>query len=151
MRGFEQSSEVISDDQIDGAERLLCVKFPPSYRAVAKGYGSSFGDVEFLVDRPAEGFDRCGVGLILSLLAESRNSVYSVMGVWQEHQLSARLIPIAEDGGGNYLCLDYRKADEPEVIFYFQELPGDDGIIFVCQTFDEFLTRLVDPADEVED
>jgi hypothetical protein len=147
MLGFERSHERVSDDQISGAERLLCVKFPSGYRAVAKRYGGSYGDVDFLVNRPSAGCDRCGFGLILSLLPESPDSVYSVMACWREHELSLKLVPIAEDGGGNYLCLDYRKREEPEIAFYYHELPGADGIIYVCQTFDEFLTRLVEPVD----
>lgn len=151
MLGFEQSSENVSDEQLSGAEQLLGVKFPVEYREEVQNFGGSFGDVAFLVDRPSEGFDRCSIGLLLSLLPQSRNSIYRVMAAWEEHELSARLIPIAEDGGGNYLCLDYRNGDEPDVVFYFHELSGDDGIIFVCSTFAEFLTRLVETQDHAED
>ncbi len=148
MLGFEPSSEIINSEQIDGAERLLGVKFPVEYRQVVQNFGGSSGDVEFLVDRPSDGFDRCGIGLVLSLLPHSRNSVYRVMAAWEEHELPAQLIPVAEDGGGNYLCLDYRNGEEPEVVFYFHELTGDDGIIFVCPTFAGFIARLVQPDDD---
>ena len=148
MLGFEPSTETINDDQIDGAEQLLAVEFPASYRALVKNYGGGSGEVDFLVDRPSGGFDRCSIGLLLSLLPQSRNSVYQIMSTWEEHGLSARLIPIAEDGGGNYLCLDYRHGNEASVVFYFHELLGDEGIIEVCPTFDDFLPQLVEPAAE---
>lgn len=148
MLGFDPSPESIDAAQIAGAEQLLGVRFPAEYREVAKNFGGSYGDAEFLVDRPAGGFDRCSVGLVFSLLPQSRNSVYCVMAGWAEHELSARIIPIAEDGGGNYLCLDYRNGDEPEVVFFFHELLGEEGLMTVCPTFAEFLTRMVEPDYE---
>lgn len=147
MIGCERSNETVTDNHIRGAEALLGIEFPDLYRSVIRRFSGSFGDAEFRVDRPLDGLDVCGVGLILSLLPHSRNSIYTVMSAWEEHGLSPRLVPIGEDGGGNYLCLDYRESDVPSVAFYFHELWGDDGIMKVCNSFDELLERITAPAE----
>ena len=148
MNGFEPSGEPITDDHIAGSERLLGIVFPDSYAAMIRRFSGSYGEAEIRVDRPSGGFEHCSVGLILSLLPHSRDSIYGAMSNWDEHELSASVIPIAEDGGGNYLCLDYRAGASPRVVFYYHELPGDDGLMHVCDTFNELLSRAVAPTDE---
>jgi len=150
MLGFERSEESVSDNVIDGAETLLGVRFPDAYRAMIREYSGAFGDVEFRVDRPSPGFDYCSVGLLHSLNPCSRNSIYSVMASWPEHDLSDRIIPFGDDGGGNYVCFDYRQSDVPKIVFYFHELSGEDGIMKVCDTFGEFLDRLQLPEHDAE-
>ncbi|MBW3597320.1 MAG: SMI1/KNR4 family protein [Planctomycetes bacterium] len=120
---------------------LLGVRFPESYRQMIRRFSGSYGDADIRIDRPSGGFDRCSIGLILSLLPHNPDSIYGVMQNWKEHALSPKVVPIGEDGGGNYLCLDFRAGDEPAVAFYFHELYGDDGVMRVCETFDELLNR----------
>ena len=142
MLGFERSEEIVSDNLIEGAEILFGIKYPVRYREIIRGYSGSWGDVWFRVDRSSPGFDYCSLGLIHSLNPCHRNNTYSVMAAWTEHGLSPHIIPFGEDGGGNYVCFDYRRSNIPEVVFYFHELPGDDGVMKVCDTFEEFLERL---------
>ena len=149
MLGFECSEEFVSDNLIVGAETLFGVKFPETYCTMIREYSGAFGDVEFRVDRASPGFDYCSVGLVLSLNPCNRNSIYSVMASWPEHELSDRIIPLGEDGGGNYVCFDYRQSKVPQIAFYFHELSGEDGIIKVCGTFDGFLERLELPKNKL--
>jgi len=142
MLGFELSEESVPDHFIDSAEKLFGVRYPDAYRTIIREYSGAFGDVDFRVDRPSSGFDYCSIGLIHSLKPWNRNSVYSLLASWPEHDLSDRIVPFAEDGGGNYLCFDYRQSDVPQIVFYFHELSGEDGIMKVCDTFEEFLDRL---------
>ena len=148
LLGFEPSDEEIPDHVIDGAEMLFGVKYPATYRQLIREFSGSYGDVDFRVDRPSPGFDYCSVGLILSLLPCSSESVYGTLSTWPEHDLSGRIIPFGVDGGGNYVCFDYRESEVPQIVLYFHELPGEDGIMRVCDTFDEFLGRLRMPAEE---
>lgn len=148
MLGFELSEESISDSVIDGAEILFGVKYPEACCRMIRDHSGAFGDIDFRVDRPLPGFDVCTMGLVHSLNPCSRNSVYSIMATWPEHVLSDRIIPFGEDGGGNYVCFDYRRSQMPQIVFYFHELSGEDGIMKVCDTFDEFLERLQLPDND---
>jgi hypothetical protein len=147
MLGFQPSDEQITDNVLEGAEMLLGIRYPGAYREIIREFSGASGDVEFRVDRPSPGFDVCGVGLLHSLLPWSSESVDSRLSSWLEHGLSERIVPFGEDGGGNYVCFDYRQADVPRIVYYFHELYGDDGIMDVCESFDEFLRRLQLPND----
>lgn len=140
--GFEPSDEEIPDHVLTGAETLLGVRFPDAYRLLIRDYSGSYGGVSFRVDRPTPGFDLSGMGLILSLLPDSADSLYSRMSNWNEHALDPHLIPFGEDSGGNYVCFDYRTSDEPRIVIYFHELAGEEGLMKVCDTFNDFLQRL---------
>lgn len=54
-----------------------------------------------------------------------------------------RLIPFAPDGGGNYICFDYRNCQKnPPVVFWHHEIEENDGIFRIANSFDEFLYNL---------
>lgn len=149
MLGFEPSDEVTTDNMIAGAETLLGIAYPQAYREMVSQFGGAHGDAEFRMDRPYPGFDYCGIGLIHSLNPCSPSSVFSLMSSWPEHELDSLVIPFAEDGGGNYVCFDYRaESGEPAIVFYFHELSGDDGIMKICDSFTDFIDRLRLPAND---
>jgi len=79
------------------------------------------------------------IGVWLSLIPWDAESLWSTLATWPEHGLPRELIPIGEDGGGNYVCLDYRQSDVPAVVVWYHELEGEEGIFPVVSTFDEFL------------
>ena len=149
MLGFQHTDEDVSDGVIEAAEKLFDIRYPDAYRTIIRDFSGAHGDVEFRVDALEPGFDFCSVGLIYSLLPWCADSIYSVLSSWPEHGLSNRIIPIGEDGAGNYLCFDYRQSKTPKIVFYFHELHGVDGIIEVCDSFAEFLERLTLPDNEM--
>jgi hypothetical protein len=147
MLGFEPTDEAITDTVIDGAQMILGVNFPDAYRKMIREFSGAHGDVECRVDRPSPGFDTIGIGLLHSLHSWNPESLYDVLTSWPEHELDRRIVPFGEDGGGNYICFDFRASDAPSVVFYFHELPGVDGIMKVCDSFGAFLERLQLPDD----
>lgn len=148
MLGFQRTEEDVPDNVIEAVEQLFGIRYPDAYRVMIRDFSGAHGDVEFRVDRPESGFDVCSVGLLYSLLPWSTNSVYSVLSFWSEHGLSNRIIPIGEDSAGNYLCFDYQQSQTPKIVFYFHELHGADGLIEVCDSFNEFLERLTLPEND---
>ena len=136
MEGFEPSTSVPTSRQIEGAEALLGVRFPDSYRALLLEFNGAYGGAEFpLLDRERGG----SIGVWLSLLPWDTESVWSTLSAWGEHGLPHQLIPFGEDGGGNYVCLDYRHSDVPPVVFWHHELEAEEGIFPVAATFEDFL------------
>ena len=139
MEGFEPSTAAPTSRQIEGAEALLGVRFPDSYRALLPELNGACGEAEF----PLPDEERGGsIGVWLSLLPWDAESVWSTLSAWGEHELPRRLIPFGEDGGGNYVCFDYRHSDVPSVVFWHHELEAEEGIFPVAATFEEFLRML---------
>jgi hypothetical protein len=142
MLGFEKREVPLADHLITGAETVFGISYPAAYRKTIKHFGGCYGSVDFRVDRSSPGFDYCNFGLILSLSPWDDGSIYEAVSNWREHGLHERLVPFGLDGGGNYVCFDYRGATDPEIVFYYHELHGDDGVMRVCPTYDAFLNRL---------
>ncbi len=139
MEAFEPSTSVPTSRQIEGAEALLVVRFPDSYRALLLEFNGAYGDAEFpLLDKERGG----GIGVWLSLLPWDMESVWSTLSAWGEHGLPHQLIPFGEDGGGDDVCFDYRHSDVPSVVFWHHELGAEEGIFPVAATFEDFLGML---------
>ncbi len=63
------------------------------------------------------------------------------------------LIAFAEDGGGNYICFDYRDGKHnpnPPIVFWHHEFhSGGEEPFFVAKDFDSFLNMLRPSRDEL--
>ncbi|HCU07139.1 MAG TPA: hypothetical protein DIC42_06155 [Holosporales bacterium] len=52
-------------------------------------------------------------------------------------------IPFSEDGGGNYICFDYRTCSEnPLIVYWDHGIEENEGIFFLADSFEEFLSML---------
>ena len=110
-----------------------------SYVEVLRAFAGAYGDAEF----PFPGSEASGsIGLWLSPVPWERESLWTSVSTWQEHELPESIVPIAEDGGGNLLCLDYRHSHAPAVVFWFHELAGEEGLRRVAPSFEAFITTL---------
>ena len=53
------------------------------------------------------------------------------------------LIPFAPDGGGNYLCFDYRNCKEnPPIIFWHHAVEENEGVFLLADSFEQFIDSL---------
>ena len=141
---FDPTEDPINPQQIDGAELLLGVRFPAAYRAVLADHHDSGGDADFAVPGTLHG---ASIGHWLSLSPWGTESVWSCLLAWSEHSLPRSIVPFGEDGGGNYVCFDYRNSSEPSVVFWYHGLSGIDGLHTVAATFDDFVGLLRAPAE----
>lgn len=58
------------------------------------------------------------------------------------------LIPFAPDGGGNYICFDYRNCKEnPLIVFWHHEIEENEGIFHLADSFEDFLNSLKSEAE----
>lgn len=71
------------------------------------------------------------------------------------HYFDRWLIPFGENGGGDFICFDYRenhKTDNPPIIFWSHDAANPDGrISFIANNFEEFINMLYEPEDAKED
>ncbi len=146
LPGFDPSDEPIPSGLLDGAEGLLGVRFPAAFRAIAARYDGATGEAAFAMPT-AEKAGFGGFSVWLSLKPWAPESVWSWLGTWQEHGLPTTLVPFGENGGGDLLCLDYRGGAVPAVVLWFHELPGEEGIFRVSDSFEHWLAS-VRPEDD---
>lgn len=60
------------------------------------------------------------------------------------------LIAFAEDGGGDFICFDYRKGKniaDPPIVYWSHEADIGKDISFVANNFEEFIEMLEEPRD----
>jgi cell wall assembly regulator SMI1 len=133
-----------SQESIDKAEKELGVKLPADFLAIATthqggtpepssfdlpdGTGSSFGSLLHFEEDP-----------FFFNIVVRREPVSDV--------LPDKVIPFAEDGGGNLLCFDYRETpDHPPVVFWDHE-HCDDPPQPLASSFTDLLNKLYDDPD----
>lgn len=66
---------------------------------------------------------------------------------------SELLIPFGENGGGDYICFDYRKdpnSDNPPVVFWYHDVAEqEDRTSFIANNFEEFINMLHECEDDI--
>ena len=134
----------LADSVMTGAELILGFRLPESYRALAQAWPGGRPDAGELEVRHPGGSWRSSVGVLLSLDPRHTDNVFEcIKHLAADNQLPGGLLPIIEDGGGDLICLDYRKGgDEPAVIYWAHELVGDDAVVGLSASFPEFLAFL---------
>ena len=63
---------------------------------------------------------------------------------------SQKLIPFGDDGGGNFMCFDYRKheANNPPIVYWNHSVyENSKRISFIANNFEEFINMLHEPRD----
>ena len=142
----------LPDNVIDGAELLLGVKFPDDYRQCVRSFHGCQPDAcDFRAEAEGKPWHG-GIGVLLTLDPFTPHNVFDVLSSLAiDQQLPSKLVPIADDGGGNFLCLDYRRTSTPSVAFWFHEVGGDQAVVFVCDTFSQLLNMLYVPDDVIAD
>ena len=133
-----------------GAETLLDVVFPSDYReCVRQNHGAGPQPDAFTAIHHGEPWN----GSLLALLSLDPYAAENVFGILSDlvsdEQLPAGVVPIGDDGEGNYLCLDYRgdpTKSNPVIAYWFHELGGADGIVPVADSFTAFLGMLREPG-----
>jgi cell wall assembly regulator SMI1 len=141
--GFDPSARGASTEDIAAAERLLGVRFPAEYAALLTTHAGAYGDADFTFPGSAA---RGSIGLWLGLSPWDRESIWTTLSTWTaEHEMPRTVVPVAADGGGNCLCLDYRSSHDPSVAFWFHELLGEEGLSDVAPSFRAFLGMLREP------
>jgi hypothetical protein len=141
------------EEMIRGAELLLGVRFPEDYRGCLRVNHCAYpSPPEFVV--PVEGRPfRSGLGPLLTI--DPRAPYFSMFKTLpplaNEHGLPPEIIPIAENGGGDFVCLDYRRdssRSNPTIVYWHHEVGGTEGLTPLADSFSELLDSL-QPEDDI--
>ena len=140
----------MADSILTAAELILGVRLPQSYRALAQRYPSGRPlPNEFTVKHRKGTWGSC-VGVLLSIDPRHSGNVFQhISHLAGDDQLPAHLVPIIDDGGGDLVCLDYRgDGSQPSVVYWAHELGGEDGLVQIASSFDEFLRILEEEGED---
>lgn len=90
------------------------------------------------------------IGTFLSLVPEDEYSVQRAIDMRRE-QLPEGLVPIAESGGSDYLCFDFRNVTIPKLCYWHHGRIGlVDEVTVVADSLTEFGSMLTEPGDDEE-
>lgn len=130
-------------------EHALGFQLPGDLRAVlGRCHGGTpveRSDFEFY--HPDLGDSDSGVGALVTLEADD---VDSMLSVWRDlqafHGVPREIVPFATDGGGDFMCLDYREDPmNPRIVYWAHEADPDRAIAFLADSFTAFLAMLEPP------
>ncbi len=136
-----------SEEEVSKIETQLGVNFPDDYRQflMVNGGGSPV-ETDFVIDEPRGPFD-ASVGIFL----HAGSGEYGIAPTLKnlESRRVSGLVPVAESGGGDFVCLDYREGLTPSISYWHHGRYGlNDEVVAVSRTFAEFLNLLQEPTDE---
>jgi hypothetical protein len=61
-----------------------------------------------------------------------------------------KILPFADDGGGYFICLDYRYSNSnPKIVLWIRDNPEAHDLTLIADSFDEFINSLKS-EDELE-
>lgn len=133
-----KSETPVEREVIEKVGKKLGIRFPEDYVRVAKhSHGEpptpdviDFADMKEKV-----------VGCLLSF---AEDSPINLEWTYQIHKddLPDRMIPFCKDPFGNLYCFDYRKGEEPTIVYWYHEA---NRLTKVCDTFTEMESMLYEP------
>jgi hypothetical protein len=136
-----------NEEAIRNVEQRLGVTLPQDYREfLATGGGGAPNETDFIINEPRGPFD-ASVGIFLSA-ADDRYGILTTLTLVEPRRITG-LVPIAEGGGGDLVCLDYRNGSVPVMAYWHHGRCGlDDEVVAFCDSFAEFLNLLRRPLGE---
>lgn len=147
---WEDCEPPVDDEVIEGLERSLDVKFPSDFREVMQlcHGGNPVERCDFYYDNPTLGRPiRSGIGALMTLYPDDTGGILTTLRLLaMDDQLPDKIVPFAEGGGGDMMCLDYRTdPDHPGVVYWAHEEEKESAIIPLADSFSEFLDKLLPP------
>lgn len=136
----------LSEDRTFEVEEALGFTFPEDFRHCIQRCNGGYvvqSDFDF-VGESGRKTTSC-IGAILRFDSDAK--VSRVMDVWNGMgpHLERLVIPFAETGGGDLVCLDYRSHEQRPKVVYYQHDTG--AFIELARRFDEFIGMLYTPLD----
>lgn len=128
-----------SKEEVDAAEEKLGVVFPPAYRncLIRCGGGRPIMNSFSLIDPDIGEMESC-VGVLLAMTADNTEGLVQTNEAL-EGRIPPGVVAIADDGGGAFICLDYRSGSPPVVAYWSYD---SIDVVLLSSSFEEFLRSL---------
>ena len=126
-------------------EQALGVTFPEDYRACVKRcHGGRPRDNNFSFVDPAIGRMESCLGVLLSFSDDDAENIVETHRRLQPF-LPEGVIPIADDGGDDFVCFQHGGQDRPSVVYWHH---GDRSVVPLSESFSSFLDMLYAESPE---
>lgn len=134
-----------TSEEIDFVESLIGAKLPESYIAFLRFSNGGWPRICAFRDRTIQ--ERWEVNRFFHISADI-NSTGNVALYYRHRWPDAprEILPIADDGSGNFVCLDLTESGKGRVIVWVHDDP-DLPIVEVADSFEEFIDSLTPPPD----
>lgn len=126
--------EPVSLEQIEELEAVLGILLPNTYKAFLQHNHGARPSKKRFDSNQQEGHV---LKTFLPITEQNKGNILEVLS-WLKGRLSAKLLPIASDQAGNYLCFDFTTS-EPEIVLWNHETLETE---YVRSTFDELINHL---------
>jgi cell wall assembly regulator SMI1 len=142
---WEDCRGELGDAEVGTVEQALGVTFPEDYRAcVKKCHGGRPRDNNFSFLDPALGRMESALAVLLSFSDDD------VENIVETHRrllpfLPHGVIPIADDGGGDFVCFQYAGQAQPSVVYWHH---GEPSVVPLSESFSGFLETLYAESPE---
>jgi len=135
----------LSDVLLDETEKYFQIHFPREYRECLKLYHGAFPKVsDFYVNlKDGNEIVSC-LAMLLTADPEDPENIIDIFKGMGEYK-TLKVMPIGDDGGGDYICLDFRANYDMPAVVYFQAELGD--LLFVAPDFSGFCEMLFEPIE----
>jgi len=155
MVKFTQLEKTLKPKDIDEIEKTVSLKFPEEYRKhLLKYNGGQCSPNEFSFIENGKKTNSC-VDWFLAIYDGEYDNLSDYIKTYKldEKRLPADIIPIANDPGGNLICISCGKEDNGAIYFWDHEkevdysVSGDDdysNLFLIANSFKDFLDRKVE-------
>lgn len=151
---IELSKTKIKKQQFSHVLKLLGVNFPKTFYELLKCNDGGYPNPDSFIYFDQDFDERIG-GCIAAFLPLSENLYGNLLSIHKNPPefFPNGLIAFAEDGGGNFICFDYREGkdnDNPPIVFWNHAADIGKDVSLIENSFDEFVNSLKS-GKEVED
>ena len=137
----------LDDAALEEVQRRCGVVFPDDYRECARlCHGSRPRKNGFAFDDPEIGRMESCVGVLLSFTADDPESIFAAHDRMRAF-LPPGALPIADDGGGDFVCLNYSGKTPPTIGYWHH---GAGRLVPLAPSFTALLGMLYGASNEFE-
>lgn len=143
--------EPVDDAVVQEIARRLGIVFPPDYAAYIKQHhGGMPNKTDFDYTDPKK--KAKSVSCLSQLLSFDLGRPENIVNTYRtlaDDYFPKGIIPFGDSGYGDYICFDYRSnAQNPTVVLWQHEEHVEKSIVWLSNTFLEFLGMLYEPDSE---
>ncbi|QLG39184.1 SMI1/KNR4 family protein [Paenibacillus sp. FSL W7-1088] len=140
------SNEVLTESRLQDFERINGVQLPQQYREFLLKYNGGYPKPYYFTISKEQGI---GMVNIFYGIGEMYDNLDKKVDIFDDI-LDAGFIPIADDSGGNQICLGLTEKHFGDVYFWIHDEDPEDlgNMYFLAKDFGGFLEKLHDEIEE---
>src|SRR5262245_1692614 len=142
---WENCRAELSDQRVAAVETVLGVKLPEDYKTcIMTCHGGTPKPSRFTFrDQKLGDMESC-LGILLTL---DESDTENLVDTWRDlaSQLPRAIVPFADDGGGDFICFDYRDLDQtttPSIVYWHHDRTLPESLTRLCDGFSAFISML---------